>query len=127
MTKNKAETTLFYDGACHLCSREAAHYRRLLPEDKLALINIAAENFDAAAHGLDAKAVNRTMHAQKAGGEVVTGIDAFALIWQQLPRYAWLATMTRTPGIRQSMLAGYAVIAKLRPWLPKRRACATSC
>lgn len=120
------DVTLFYDGACPLCSREARHYRRLLDPQQLGLTDIAAADFDARAHGLSPEAVNRSLHAKLANGQVVDGIDAFAAIWQMLPRYRPLVLLTRTPGIRQIMQAGYAVFARLRPYLPGR-ACPSAC
>lgn len=114
--------TLYYDGACPLCRREADHYRRAAGAATLAFVDIAAPEFRAADHGLDAKAVMRTLHARDAAGAVHTGIDAFAVVWRQLPRYRPLATLTRTPVVRQLMLLGYAAFARVRPRLPGRRA-----
>lgn len=114
------DVTLFYDGACPLCSREARHYRHLLDAQALGLVDIADAGFDATAHGLSPVAVHRSLHAKLADGRVIDGIDAFAAIWQMLPRYRPLATLTRTPGIRQLMQAGYWAFARLRPYLPGR-------
>lgn len=116
-----APATLYYDGACPLCSREANQYRKALGASAVSFVDIAAPNFRAADHGLDPVAVQRTLHARDAEGRLHTGIDAFALVWRQLPRYRWLAKLTRTPGVRQAMQVGYAAFARVRPRLPGRR------
>ena len=118
--------TLFFDGACPLCSREAKVYRQRLPPATLGLVDIAASDFRAADFGLDAKAVHATIHAKLADGTVLTGIDAFAAIWRQIPRMRPLAALTGVPVVRQAMQLGYAAFAKVRPRLPGRR-CASSC
>ena len=119
-----ANVELFFDGACPVCRREANHYRKQMDSDSLTLTDIAAAGFDAAAHGLDAKRVQQTIHARLPDGKVVTGIDAFAAVWSKLPRYRWLVPVTRTPGVRQLMQLGYAGFAAVRPHLPGRtKAC----
>lgn len=111
---------IFYDGACPLCRREAAVYRRRAPADAAQFVDIAAPGFDAGAHGLDSRAVNREIHARTRDGRTVTGVDALAEMWRLLPSTRWLARLTTVPGVRQVMQAGYVVFARLRPYLPGR-------
>jgi predicted DCC family thiol-disulfide oxidoreductase YuxK len=118
--------TLFFDGACPVCSREARHYRKILDDQQLGLVDIAAADFDARKHGLDPDAVHRSLHAKLADGRVVKGIDAFAPIWDQIPRYRWLSSLTRLPVSRQAMQLGYVAFASVRPYLPGR-SCSVSC
>ena len=46
------QLTVFFDGACPICSREIAHYRRRDSEGRLRLVDIAAPSFDAAAEAM---------------------------------------------------------------------------
>ena len=112
--------TLYFDGACPLCSREARYFDGRAPEGRVRFIDIAAPDFDAKAHGLDAVAINREIHGRTADGRLVVGIDALAQMWSLLPRSRWLAVLTRIPGIRQLMQMGYWAFARLRPRLPAR-------
>jgi len=120
MTTPPEPLTLFYDGHCPLCSREIAHYRRKVVDDSVVFVDITDPSFDAAAHGVDARAVHRLLHV-KVGDEVRVGTAAFVALWERLPAYRWLARLARTPGIRFLMNVGYRVFAAVRPWLPRRK------
>lgn len=126
-TQAASPLQIFYDGACPLCRREAKYYRGKAPAGAATFIDIAAPDFDAAAHALDSRAINKEIHARKADGTTVTGIDALALMWQLVPHTRWLARLTTVPGVRQAMQMGYIVFARLRPHLPGRTACDTAC
>jgi predicted DCC family thiol-disulfide oxidoreductase YuxK len=113
--------TLYYDGLCPLCSREIAFFRRRAAGDpSVVFIDITDLSFDAGADGLDMGRLHRVMHV-KLGEEVRTGVDAFIAIWQRIPGFGWLARLSRLPGMRLLLRAGYAVFARVRPWLPRRR------
>ena len=113
--------TLYYDGLCHLCSREIEHYRRIDKAHKLGYVDISADDFDAAAHGVSKELVHKVMHARYADGTWATGVDAFVAVWEQVPGYRGLAKVARTPGIHGLFAAGYAVFARIRPLLPRRK------
>lgn len=118
---NATTLTLFYDGLCPLCSREIDHYRRRAAGDPLVVfVDITDPVFDAAAHGLDAGRIHRTMHV-KVGDEVRTGVDAFIAIWDHLAGLRWLARVARFPGVYHLLRIGYALFARARPLLPHRR------
>lgn len=115
-----AQATLFYDGACPLCRREARQYRKAAGAERLGFVDIAGPNFDARAYGLDPVAVERSLHVVCADGRVATGIDAFGEIWRVLPRYRWLVPVVRFAPLRPLLKLGYAVFARIRPRLPGR-------
>jgi len=116
---------VYFDGACHLCSREMAHYQRIDVDRALATVDIAAPDFDARALGLDPVAVNQALHVRLPTGEVRTGVDAFVEVWRRLPNYRWLGRVASFGPLRPLLDAGYWVFARvIRPALPKRR-CAT--
>ncbi|MCJ8276391.1 MAG: DUF393 domain-containing protein [Bdellovibrionales bacterium] len=111
---------VYYDGACHLCSREIDHYRKQKHSDRLHLIDISLSDFDAKAEGLDPKEVQKYFHIKTTNGEVVTGVAAFSQIWQTLEIFKPLEVLYRLPVSHQLMNLGYIVFAKVRPLLPKR-------
>lgn len=119
--------TVLYDGACHLCSREISLYKKRNVDKAIGFVDISAENFDAKSWGVDAKAVHKHMHVRLANGSYKTGLDAFVAVWQVLPGYAWLARTAQIPYIAPVLRLGYAVFAKMRPWLPRRRNADASC
>jgi len=114
--------TIYYDGACPLCSREIEHYRSKDSAGRLRLVDIAAPGFDARAAGLDPVAVNKFLHVRLPDGALVTGLAAFTAIWDVLPGFGLLARAARLPLINPLLRGGYRAFAALRPYLPKRRA-----
>lgn len=116
--------TVFFDGACYLCSAEIAHYRRIDPRGDLKFVDISQPGFEARAQGLDPVQVNRHLHVRTAQGELHVGIEAFIAIWRVLPRYRTLAALARLPGIHFALKTGYAGFAQVRPYLPRRAHCA---
>lgn len=118
MTAN--QLTVYYDGGCHLCSREIEHYRKKDTERRLQLIDIAAPGFDAAAAGLDPVAVRRELHVRRPDGKLAVGLPAFIAIWEALPGFGALATVARLPLLSPLLRGGYRIFAAIRPYLPRR-------
>jgi len=114
------ELSVYYDGACHLCSREIEHYMKKETGGRVRYVDIAAPGFNAAAEGLDRERVQREMHVKLASGEIKTAVQAFVHLWQVLPGYGWAAKLASNPVILPVLSAGYHVFARLRPYLPKR-------
>ena len=116
---------VYFDGACHLCSREMEHYRRIDVDGRLELVDIAAPGFDARAQGLDPVQVQREMHVRLPDGEVRVGVAAFVEVWKRVPGFGLASQVAANPLLRPALEAGYWTFARLiRPVLPKRRACA---
>jgi predicted DCC family thiol-disulfide oxidoreductase YuxK len=92
---------VFYDGACPLCSREMAHYRKHDRLHRMEMVDIAAPNFDAATYGLDPEKVQQVMHVRMADGRVFTQVRAFVKIWES-QRTVWttlLRCLLKVPGV----------------------------
>lgn len=119
--------TIFYDAACHLCSREIALFQRRVTDGSLAYVDISDPAFDPAAHGVDRVLVHRQMHVRdEVTGKMLIGLDALIGMWECVPGFRWLANLHRLPVFRQFGQVGYALFAWIRPKLPRRkRDCAT--
>ncbi|WP_195821779.1 thiol-disulfide oxidoreductase DCC family protein [Roseobacter sp. MH60115] len=94
-----SKTDILYNGACPVCSREIAHYRRLsaardLPHryDDLA----DAENLRT--WGVTADDAAKRLHVRK-DGRIYVGVPAFIALWEDLPGYRWLARFVKLPGV----------------------------
>jgi predicted DCC family thiol-disulfide oxidoreductase YuxK len=124
---SEAWTTIYYDGLCHLCSREIDHYRRQKGNERIRFVDITGPDFDANKEGLDASKVHRELHVRRPDDSIAVGVDAFVAIWQTLPKYQALAKLAKLPGIHLTLRLGYSIFAQLRPLLPRRKAdCRTS-
>jgi predicted DCC family thiol-disulfide oxidoreductase YuxK len=114
--------TIFFDAACHLCSREIDLFKRRVADGSLAFVDISDPAFDPAVHGVDGQLVHRQMHVRDdETGRMLIGLDALAGMWECVPGFRWLAKLVRVPGFRQVALMGYAVFAWVRPKLPRRK------
>jgi len=116
---------IFYDGACPLCSREIEHYRRQDQAGRLIPVDISAADFNPEPFGIPLSAFTFELHAIDQAGQIYRGVEAFRVIWQAFPDstgYRTLATLVALPVINPLARFGYRVFARLRPFLPGRRA-----
>lgn len=115
---------VYFDGLCHLCSREIEHYRRCPGSDRIDFVDITGAGFSPTAEALDAVAVRRHLHVRRADGSLAVGVDAFVAIWETIPRYGMLARLARFPGVNTLLKIGYRIFARVRPLLPRKKPCA---
>jgi len=86
---------VFYDGACPLCSREIAHYRRLDVHQRLRWVDLTADGETLGRYGLDRIVAARRFHVLDTRGRWQTGAWGFAELWANLPYYRHLAGVLR--------------------------------
>ena len=103
--------TVFYDGICGLCSKEINHYRSIAPEGLFNWQDITTSSEQLNKRGVSLAQGLKRLHATDDNGKIHIGADAFILIWRQLPRWKWLATIVALPGIRQFAHWIYAIFA----------------
>ena len=118
--------TIFYDGACSVCSREMEHYRKVA-DQRVLFVDIAAVDFNAEVYGRSSDDFQRELHVCDADGCFYTGVEAFRKLWQALPSpfYPLLSLTVGLPGVNLAARTGYAIFARYRHWLPssKKNAC----
>ena len=115
------KTIIYYDGKCHLCSREINAYRKQANSNRLSFVDISSIHFDPALEGLDAKEVQSTLHVKRRDGSLAKGVDAFIEIWQTLGIFSWLTFLAQHQPTRLLFKGCYRVFAWLRPLLPKKK------
>jgi len=115
--------TVLYNGACPICHREIEHYRRLdrSGAKSLSFIDISSPNPEEAGLPLAQDDAKRRLHVLDADGQLLSGIPAFAAIWDQLPKYRWLSALTRLPILRSLLPWVYEPVAFGLYHLDKRR------
>ena len=118
--------TIFYDGACGVCSKEILYYRSIA-DQHLRFVDIAAADFSAESYGKSLEDFQKTLHVRNAEGLYFTGVDAFRQLWTVLPSpfFPLLATLLGLPGIHLAACTGYAIFARFRHLLPSSQA--TTC
>lgn len=121
MTSSPGKAQVFLDGVCQVCSWEARFVRRHDSERRIEFIDISAPDFSPAAWNVDPREVHKYLHIRNADGQTLKGLPAFILMWSMLPKYRWVARLVSQPGIFKLSEWGYAIFARLRPYLPKRK------
>ena len=105
---------VFYDGKCGLCRREIEHYKRIAPVGVFDWVDIKVDASSleklsiAYADGL------KLLHAQDAQGKLHVGVDAFILIWRQIPRWRVLVSIVGAGFIRPVANIAYRAFAAWR-------------
>lgn len=109
--------TLYYDGACRLCRAEMRNLEVRDAGGLLRFIDISQPGFDAYPPGTDRDALMGLLHAQRADGAVLCGVEVFRLAYSAVG-LSWVARLTRLPGLRAISEGLYPVIARNRYRLP---------
>lgn len=111
--------TLYYDGACPVCSREVAMYRRQPGAEHLRWVDAASCPAADLGPGLTRDAALARLHLRQADGRLVSGARAFAALWRSLPRWAWLGRLAGAGPVPSVLEAGYRLFLVLRRlWRP---------
>ena len=123
-TNSPGTLTVYFDGGCPVCSREIDAYRRQAGAEQCVWVDASACAESALGQGLSRPEALARFHVRQADGRTVTGMRAFALLWRQLPRMAWVGRLASI-GPMPAVLDGvYYLFLRVRPlWrrFPERR------
>lgn len=109
--------TVFYDGACPLCSAEIGYYRRRRGAEHLSWVDVSACSPEAVAPGLSRQQALKRFHVRDAGGRLVSGGRAFAVLWSALPGFAWIGWLFRARPLAWAINKAYDGFLAWRPRL----------
>jgi len=105
---------VYYDGKCGVCRNEMAHYRRIAPAGVFEWLDIVHMPLPKMPLGLSRVEALKVLHVQDDHGKLHRGLDAFLVIWQQLPRFHYLYRSLRLPGIHCLAQGAYRIFAGVR-------------
>jgi predicted DCC family thiol-disulfide oxidoreductase YuxK len=109
------QLTVYFDGACPVCSREIAHYRQQPGAQACRWVDAAHCAPEALGDGLvRAQALGR-FHVRLADGRLLVGAAGFAALWQTLPGWRWLGRLVQWAPVRPVAALAYAAFLRLRP------------
>ena len=111
---------MLVDGRCPLCSREVALLRRWNGRGQIAFEDITQTSFNPARYGLTMNDVVGSMHAVRADGSVLEGIDVFAELYTAVG-WTWLARPLHWGWSRPIARVLYRLFATIRPRLSSFR------
>ena len=110
--------TIYYDGACPLCTLEIAHYQKQEGAENLCFRDVSRAD-EAPGADLTREQALARFHIRKADGTLLSGAAAFVAIWEDLPKWRWAARVARLPGVLPLMEVGYRLFVPLRPLLAR--------
>jgi predicted DCC family thiol-disulfide oxidoreductase YuxK len=91
---NSKTITVFFDGACPLCRREIAFYRRRSGVDDITWIDVSRSAENDILPGLTRGEALARFHVINAEGKLVSGGEAFACLWAALPSLGGIAGLS---------------------------------
>jgi predicted DCC family thiol-disulfide oxidoreductase YuxK len=106
--------TVYYDGACPVCSREIAQYRRARGAENLDFVDVTRCDASQLGPDLTRDAALARMHVRDAEGRMVSGAAAFAALWRSLPGWAWLGRVASWPVVLPVLEVGYRGFLRVR-------------
>ena len=87
---NAPALTVYFDGACPVCSREIAMYRGQPGAQHCQWVDAATCPDEAFGPDLSREQALARFHVRAPDGRLIDGMRGFAALWRTLPRTAWL-------------------------------------
>lgn len=104
------DTEVLYNADCPVCSFEINHYARVSDKHALAIAFTDLNDPQSLQRwGLTAQDAAKRLHVRK-NGLVLSGIPAFIALWQDMPRYRWLARFVSLPGVYRAAVWTYDLV-----------------
>lgn len=111
--------TVYFDGACPVCSAEIALYRRRPGAEALDFVDATTCPPEALGEGLTRTAALARIHARGPDGAMLSGARAFAAIWRRLPGFRGLGAVVGHPLVAPVAEVGYRLFLRVRRlWRP---------
>lgn len=114
MTNNSRKITVYYDGKCGLCSKEIRHYKKIAAEGVFDWQDITMDSRSLKQRNISLSQGLKFLHVVDRDDVVHIGVDAFIIIWRELKKWRYLATIVSLPGIKQFSRIAYKAFAKWR-------------
>lgn len=114
-TLSGGAVTVYFDGACPVCSREIAGYRRQAGAEHCVWVDASSCPESALGAGLSREAALARFHVRSADGALIDGVRGFAALWCVLPRFAWAGRIASLRFVSRLLDLAYSVFLRVRP------------
>jgi len=108
-------TSVLYDGACPLCAREIAMYRRQQGADAIRWLDVSQIAEADIPLGLSRHEVLARFHVIRRDGSAAVGAAGFVELWKAFPKLRLLGRVASLPPILFILEVGYSVFLRVRP------------
>ena len=112
-------TSVLYDGACPLCAREIAMYRRQQGADSIRWLDVSQIPEADIPLGLSRKAVLARFHVIRHDGSAAIGAAGFVELWKAFPRLRLVGCLASLPPILFILEIGYSLFLCIRPTIQR--------
>ena len=116
MEIDKNASTVLFDGSCPLCTLEINQYKAITPIGQINWVDVSSPEF-IPPMGQSKEILMQRFHVIQPNGEMVSGAAAFVSVWEKLPKFRYLAALSKLPGMLSAMEFGYVGFLKIRPQL----------
>ena len=99
---------VLFNDSCSICSKEINHYKSL--DNNINWIDINDLELSSKISGKNHKELLRRLHVVK-DNKVYSGVKAFAIMWQNIPKYKWMGKLVTIPGIYHISVVFYEIVA----------------
>jgi predicted DCC family thiol-disulfide oxidoreductase YuxK len=111
---SKSRVTVWFDGDCPLCVAEISLIRSLdRRAGRIAFVDLMGEG----TCPLDRGDMLAKFHAQESGKDIVSGVEAFGVMWRNVTPFQPLGWLTLVPPVRWIMGLLYVQFLRVRPQL----------
>ena len=117
--RSSEKLTVYFDGACPLCSREIDFYQRKDTAHDIRWIDITQCDASALGPGLTTEAALKRFHARLPDGGLLSGARAFTEVWLKIPRFRLLGRIARLRALRGFLEILYRTHLLVRPSLQR--------
>ena len=110
--------TLYYDASCPMCKAEMHNLMLRNQRELLVFVDVTAPGFDAQPLGVSPQDLMTLIHARRADGALVRGVDVFRLAYVAagLP---WVSALVSLPVVGPVTDALYPWVARFRNQIPR--------
>nr|WP_315486753.1 DUF393 domain-containing protein [uncultured Undibacterium sp.] len=107
--------TIYFDGACPLCSKEIATYQTWRGANRIEWIDASRCSELALGAELERTQALVKLHARDENGMLVSGAAAFVMMWRQLPALKWITPCFGHASVIHALDYLYEGFLKIRP------------
>jgi predicted DCC family thiol-disulfide oxidoreductase YuxK len=118
MSQDKAEITVYYDGACPRCVKDREHYEKLAGKagEQVCWFDITGREDQLKELGINPRKALTELHVMDEHRQILSEIDAYVLLLKKIPRFKLLAWFINLPLIKPliSKIYHYQVTNRLK-------------
>lgn len=111
---DESKIKVLYDARCGLCEKEINFYKSIAPQQTFLWCDLCTNSKLLEAYQLDLKDALLVLHVIDQKGIMHIGVDAFSVIWKNIPILYCLGIIIKAPCFYQISKLGYEYFAKWR-------------